>query len=279
MFKVQSKSKGYYASACKECTSKSAKADYAAKKLLRETYGTSGKVCTKCCGTEFYTSNGFCKSCVKIKNAAMYAKDIEKSRQRIRDKAAKKSKEDPEYSRNRWIDYYQRTRLQILDRAKTRRGERKEELRLKRLSRYLANPEKYREISRDWSRRNKDSIAKRRRKSYEKNKEKFLAKKKAWQLKNKEKCRVHNRNRRDRIRNSIGSLSPDIVPKLMRLQKGLCPCCKEPLGKSYHIDHIMPIALGGSNTDNNVQLLRAECNLRKHAKHPIDYMQSKGFLL
>ena len=38
-------------------------------------------------------------------------------------------------------------------------------------------------------------------------------------------------------------------------------------------------ALGGLNADSNMQLLRAECNLQKSAKHPVDFMQSRGFLL
>jgi len=36
---------------------------------------------------------------------------------------------------------------------------------------------------------------------------------------------------------------------------------------------------GGSNTDDNMQLLRKLCNLQKHAKHPVDFMQERGFLL
>lgn len=40
----------------------------------------------------------------------------------------------------------------------------------------------------------------------------------------------------------------------------------------------MPIARGGSNTDDNVQLLCPACNLKKSAKHPVDFMQERGFL-
>lgn len=39
------------------------------------------------------------------------------------------------------------------------------------------------------------------------------------------------------------------------------------------------IALGGTNTDDNVQLLRAECNNFKRAKHPADFMRQRGFLI
>lgn len=45
------------------------------------------------------------------------------------------------------------------------------------------------------------------------------------------------------------------------------------------MDHIVPLALGGSNTDGNIQLLRATCNQQKHAKHPVVFMQERGFLL
>ena len=86
-------------------------------------------------------------------------------------------------------------------------------------------------------------------------------------------------NRRARVRETGGKLSSDLADKLFKLQKGKCPCCAQPLGDDYHLDHKMPIALGGSNTDGNMQLLRAVCNLQKAKKHPIDFMQIRGFLL
>lgn len=97
-------------------------------------------------------------------------------------------------------------------------------------------------------------------------------------VENKESIRVHKINRKVKIKTS-GKLSPWIVKKLFILQRGLCPCCKQHLGADYHIDHIFPLALGGTNVDSNVQLLRSTCNLNKNAKHPVDFMQSRGFLL
>jgi len=47
-----------------------------------------------------------------------------------------------------------------------------------------------------------------------------------------------------------------------------CLCCGER--KRLTIDHVLPIALGGSNSIDNIQPLCLTCNLRKHAKH-IDY--------
>jgi len=74
--------------------------------------------------------------------------------------------------------------------------------------------------------------------------------------------------------------SPNLSEKLFVLQKGICACgCQQPLGRDYHLDHRMPLALGGTNTDDNVQLLTKLCNLQKGKKHPIDFMQSRGFLI
>lgn len=111
------------------------------------------------------------------------------------------------------------------------------------------------------------------------NSEKFKATYAAWNDANPEKRRIIGRNRRARKREVGGRLSGGIAKRLFKLQRGKCTCCSKPLGDDYHLDHIMPLALGGTNTDDNVQLLRAECNRSKYAKHPVDYMRSKGFLI
>ena len=99
----------------------------------------------------------------------------------------------------------------------------------------------------------------------------------SWYLNNKTKVRVQRKNRKLRMKS--GRLSVDIVEKLLKIQKGKCACCKKPLGEDFHLDHIMPLALGGTNTNDNVQLLRKLCNLQKNAKHPVDFMQQRGFLI
>jgi len=100
-----------------------------------------------------------------------------------------------------------------------------------------------------------------------------------WEAANPEARLTINRNRRARKKGNGGKLSPNIKIKLYELQRGRCACCRQPLGADYHLDHIMPLALGGQNVDSNMQLLRAVCNLSKGAKHPVDYMQRKGMLL
>lgn len=102
---------------------------------------------------------------------------------------------------------------------------------------------------------------------------------KEWGLLNSHVIKAYTQNRRALIKSSGGKLSRDIAQRLKVLQRGKCACCGEPLGEDYHLDHIMPLALGGTNSDDNMQLLRKKCNLQKSAKHPVDFMQQRGFLL
>lgn len=100
-----------------------------------------------------------------------------------------------------------------------------------------------------------------------------------WKAENPDRLKSLNSAYRARKRGNGGKLSIDIVKKLFVLQRGLCPCCRQPLGDDYHLDHKIPLSRGGANTDENVQLLRQRCNIQKGAKDPIEFMQSRGFLI
>jgi 5-methylcytosine-specific restriction endonuclease McrA len=145
----------------------------------------------------------------------------------------------------------------------------------------LANPEKALKAALTWRAANqeKDKAQKRlaAKTAYSANPQKFKDRAKAWKSANPEIIRVFYQHRR--AKKSGGVLSRLLAQRLYKLQRGKCACCSLPLGDNYHLDHIMPLALGGSNTDDNIQLLRQRCNGQKHASHPIDFMQSRGFLL
>ena len=166
-------------------------------------------------------------------------------------RTAKYRKENPEKDRARKAKY----RATKIDAEKER----------SRKAKFLAeNIDKERERKRRYSAENR----KKERERYAK-----------YRSANPEKIRTHVINRRARKKMVGGKLSFNIVERMFRLQKGKCVCCGQLLGSDFHIDHIMPLALGGPNTDENIQLLRSECNLQKNAKHPIDFMQKRGFLL
>jgi 5-methylcytosine-specific restriction endonuclease McrA len=54
-------------------------------------------------------------------------------------------------------------------------------------------------------------------------------------------------------------------------QRGRCYYCHEKVGDSYHVDHVIPLALGGGNGPENLVIACPRCNLTKYAKHPMDF--------
>lgn len=144
---------------------------------------------------------------------------------------------------------------------------------------YAANREK--EIAASLARyaANREIVKAKNAAWYAANRELSNAKTAAWRAANPEKRRIHGQNRKARKRANGGKLSIGLSARLFKLQRGKCTCCGQPLGDDFHLDHIVPLALGGSNTDDNIQLLRQRCNLKKSSKHPVDFMQSRGFLL
>lgn len=107
-----------------------------------------------------------------------------------------------------------------------------------------------------------------------KNRDAYLERVRQWRTANKDKVRESERAKEARRRGAVGKLSKGIERRLFAEQNGLCVCCGRDLGDNYHLDHIMPLALGGTNTDDNVQLLLAECNLRKGAMHPDEWRKT-----
>jgi hypothetical protein len=144
---------------------------------------------------------------------------------------------------------------------------------------YEANKEQALARQRKWRESNREKAAEYHRKWREDNPDKELKCRRNWQKANPGKVKEISHNRRAKIKGNGGKLSKDIVQKLLTLQKGKCVCCGASLGNDYHLDHIVPLALGGMNDDFNVQLLTPKCNMSKGSKHPIDYMRSKGKLI
>lgn len=50
--------------------------------------------------------------------------------------------------------------------------------------------------------------------------------------------------------------------------KLICALCGKPIKGNYHIDHFIPLILGGTNDAGNLRITHQECNLHKSAKHP-----------
>jgi len=115
------------------------------------------------------------------------------------------------------------------------------------------------------------------------NKDEVSAYRANYRVANKENFIVYCRNRIARKRNADGSHTASDIRAIFENQRGLCANCKAKLTKSgkqkYHVDHVMPLALGGSNWPSNLQCLCQKCNLSKGAKHPDDWAAENGRLI
>ena len=142
-----------------------------------------------------------------------------------------------------------------------------------------SNPDIVKASQKAWRLANPERDRERKAEYYIANKDRVNAYSASWVAANPEAKRIHNQNDRAKRRSGSGILSKGLAGKLFKLQRGKCACCGLPLGDNYHLDHITPLSRGGSNEDSNIQLLTQRCNNQKHGKDPIDFMQSRGFLL
>jgi 5-methylcytosine-specific restriction endonuclease McrA len=174
-------------------------------------------------------------------------------------------------SRRKARDYYAAHSDRILEQIKTREA---------------ANPEKAREWDRTYYQRlkerrpndGKERYAKRKDKValYKQiNKERLAANRKAtkhtWASR-RPACRVAEANRRRaRKKNNGGSHTAADIEQQYERQKGKCFYCGAKVGKKYHVDHVVPLAKGGSNGPENLVIACPSCNCAKHDKHPMDF--------
>lgn len=181
------------------------------------------------------------------------------------------------------------------------------------------NPERWRRQERAWRKKNSKRLKTASRARYAKNPAYFIEHKKRHYKANAEKIRAQRRaqhkieylneavrlraqkrtrqwaqdnperalanakvakhRRRARTHGAKGSFSAADVREILKRQRGKCAHCRIRLGTNKHLDHIVPLARGGSNHRSNLQFLCAPCNLAKGARDPIDHAQSLGLLL
>ena len=245
------------------------------------------KLCPKCGGTKPTTEfskhvrardglQPHCKSCNHAASAAWYSANREKvNAAAVAWRAA--SPEKAKAANSAWEAANREKRNAA---AAARYVTNADEINDRRAKLRAANPEKFNAAATAWRNVNLEKARAIGVSWQASNREKVRASNTAWAAANPEAKRINRQNRRARKIESGGRLSQGLAERLFKLQRGKCACgCKQSLGTDYHLDHIMPLALGGTNTDENIQLLRSTCNQQKHAKHPVDFMQSRGFLL
>lgn len=122
-----------------------------------------------------------------------------------------------------------------------------------------ANAERFKAYNREWRRKNADAIRSVQRE---------------WERNNVDKVRALKRKNAAIRKSRKLALFVEPVDHLKVFDRdgGICRicgrACERAETKSWHIDHIIPLAKGGAHAYANVQLAHARCNIVKSAKMP-----------
>jgi 5-methylcytosine-specific restriction endonuclease McrA len=147
--------------------------------------------------------------------------------------------------------------------------------------RNLADPEPNRERAGQWQRDHRDRRNARNRVWYAKNRERLC--KEARQRSADGRYSVLKSNSKARRRLKIkdaGSFTRADIKRIFKAQRGKCAECRTSLKQGYQVDHIVPIAKGGSNFPRNIQLMcSGPCNQKKGSMDPVDFARSVGRLV
>lgn len=87
------------------------------------------------------------------------------------------------------------------------------------------------------------------------------------------------RNYRAKKRKAGGTHTAADIAEILKLQRGRCAYCRKRLRGTYHVDHIVPVALGGTNDRRNLQITCATCNQNKNDKPPEAFSRETGRLI
>lgn len=250
------------------------------------TEGTITKVCTKCKVEKplsAYTKEAHGKYGVRSACADCRRNEYRNYRVMNREKVLARSRADYVANRKKrnaktkaWQERNRERVRQTTDAWEKANPERK---RASQKEWVLNNRERVKRKAAEWTKNNPEKALAKSKRWKDKNKPRIKARKKAYEAANPEKPRAWQANRRARKLAAGGTHSSADLKRIYETQRGKCACCSRPLKGGWHADHIMPLVRGGTNERRNIQILCPPCNLEKHAKDPIDFMRSKGFLL
>lgn len=181
-------------------------------------------------------------------------------------------------------------RSQCAECDKAYRGVNRERDAAMALKRRTESPERYAAMSARWQKNNPQKANDKQKRYAKANPEKIIRRREEkskeraeynskWRRLNPEVARIYCRNRRARKLSAGGAHTADDIKTLLTLQKCKCAACKTCIKDAYHADHIEPLSKGGSNDRHNIQLLCPSCNLKKGVSDPLDFMQSRGYLI
>jgi 5-methylcytosine-specific restriction endonuclease McrA len=234
---------------CTKCKEVKSKSEFSKHKSTKDSLQTQCKSCAK-----RYRQENKEKTAVRSK----VWREVNKEKTAVRSKVWRESNKEHQASfKKTWYEV-NKDRLVVTQKAYQEIN--KEKIAVKKKAHYE---------------KNKEHILVKSKTYREENKEKIAVRDKVWYKANQERWLVYSHKRRALKRNAEGGYMHTDITTLLTTQDSKCVYCKTDLimtGKGkYHIDHIMPLFLGGNNFTENLQLLCPACNLSKGHKHPDIY--------
>ena len=217
-----------------------------------------GKSCKRGHTSERRIADGVCVACVHILANAWKAANRDKTNAAERESRLR----DPETHKARGSRYLASDKGKATSQAYR-----------------VAHAEAARNRAKEWATRNPDRVVENKKKYHEANKDKIVSRVAEWNAANPDGPRTRGRNYRAKLYAAEGSHTRQEIQALFKAQSGKCVYCRDPLGGSYHADHIVPLSKGGSNWISNIQLTCGPCNNRKRATDPIAFARRLGRLL
>jgi len=238
-----------------------------------------------------------CSKCKKMKTLDMFHRaSREKDGHRsICKECRKEQQESKSHKRKEYLKEYRESNKEILKEKSKEYFKKNKERMLAQSKMYrLSHQEEIKQYRKDYRLKNKEKLNKQSREYYIENREYLLEKNKQWSLNNREYLNAYERaykktnkgrivrantrhKRREIIKNSSLSSSKleDIINNATH-----CYWCGTPLkGKKSHIDHYIPLSMGGLHEENNIVISCAKCNMKKNKKDPLEFANSIGKLL
>lgn len=192
-------------------------------------------------------------------------------------------------------EYAEKNKDKVLVKAKEYYLNNKEAFADKARSYRQANSAALSEAHREYYKRNKSAILQKIKEYAQKNRDKTRANGKRWKLLNRDKVLENNRkyrerhpergashvrNRRARLLQVGGCHTAADIERIYGEQRGRCAWCRSKVKfGEHHVDHIVPLAKGGSNDPANLAIACRPCNQSKAAKDPLDFARQLGRLL
>lgn len=190
-----------------------------------------GPVCKRGHSGDRWTSTGMCCQCMRDAQRKKYWDDPDAARIRAKDKY------NPQYASRYYLDN-------------------KEKISARNASWLDENADRKKSIDKTYRKREREKIREANKK---------------WAAENPDKRAASWRNRDALLRNAEGTHTADDVAIILEEQNFTCPYCNAGLADGYHVDHYVPLKLGGSNWPDNLQCLCPTCNIQKGAKDPANW--------